>query len=98
MHNNRTPTFKVKVTLDFGQHCLFNGVYRVRSIAFNIHEGILKVLGTNIHNNETMCQPQKPVSNLQGDGNSWRPNIYILFIGYILCPVHNFFIDKGILK
>jgi hypothetical protein len=55
---------------------------------FLIHEEILKIRGKNVQNNETMCHAQQQVNYLQGQ---------VLVGRYILCLVHNFFIDRALL-
>jgi hypothetical protein len=86
-----TFTFKVKVALSDKRSTLsIRGYLWCPFYNFFINQWILKLLGTNVDNNKTMCHAQHPDHYLwcQGQSLTWS------FIGYILCPVQTFFIAK----
>jgi hypothetical protein len=79
MHNNQTPTSRVKVALAHLRSTLSIWGYMSCPVHnFLIFKGILSTLATIVHNNETMCHAQQPVTYLQGQGHPWRSKINIV--------------------
>jgi uncharacterized membrane protein len=76
--------------------------YRVYFVSVRnilIAQGILKILGTNVHKNVTKCHAQqrgpstfKVNASLRGQNVTW----YVA--GCILCSVYNFFMNQVILR
>jgi hypothetical protein len=91
MRNTRNPYLKnsrsqcLKVIISIWRHvsCLVHN--------FLIYQRILKIFSTNVYNKKTMCHAQYPDPFLQDQVHTLRSKLY----GHILCPVHNFFIEKG---
>jgi hypothetical protein len=65
--SNKSPWFKIGIGP--GAYIQVSNFRAIMALLF-IVQGILKLLGTNVHNNGTICYMQQPDSYLQYQGHT----------------------------